>query len=468
MAAFFDLRDLAKIDKKRKLWLGCWLIAVTALTLLMFFLKYLDLEYPAYVICIVVSLAVFAAELVCIFRASGCRVTPLLLFLVAFYLTRNSQLLLILFGIRFDVHHLILLQQQLKDGIVLVSAGNIWAGFAGLLVAVPKGEMCRELHEWTKASPARMRFLAIGCAVTGAAAYASAGFAIANRQGAALQFPQPLTFVAFLFLPFGFALLAGYPKQKRGAAAALALAVYFLLSVFWLEQSDGVAGLFVLAVFFCFLWETPGKRSHNAAALVSVLLLLGVLSGLAAYLRDPALYAGKTAGAVVVDWISDLGRGFLSLLVVISIVPVSEAALLGREYAASLLAGVLPPEVDPTGTISRLTADTRVWRLWDETYLQSFPELIGFSPDAEGYMNVTWFGFVAVFLICLLVAFLLDRYRWYGRGCAFPRFVACVMLWAALTLPGRSSAHLVQMFVWGVLFVGCIGGRPRGAAPNHA
>lgn len=456
MTAFLDIRDLARQDRQRRLYLCRWLIAVTALTLVMFFLNYLDLEYPAYVICTVLSLVAFAAELVCIFRASACRVTPLLIFLVALYLTRNSQLLLILFGVQFDAHDLILLQQHLKGAIVLTSVGNLWAGFAGLIVAAPVADESRRScagDEWD--SPLSGRILAIGAVLTGLAAYAELILSAVCADGAVPYWRQLLSFFAFLFVPFGFALLARYPKRRRGAAAAFALAIYFLCSVFLAELSEGIAGLFVLAVFFCCLWETQGKRLSEPAVFGAVLLLLGLLSGLATYLREPSLY-GRSFGTTLVVWIGSIGSGFLSLLATIGVVPTSEPFLLGREYAASWLAGILPPELDPTGTLDRLTADTRLPSLWTESYLSDLQGAIGFSADTEGYLNFTWFGFVAVFLLCLGVGFLLDRYRRYRTDSVLPRYAACVMLWAALTMPGRSTAHAVRMFVWGVLIVGAI------------
>lgn len=456
MTAFLDIRDLARHDRQRRLYLCRWLIAVTALTLVMFFLNYLDLEYPAYVICTVLSLVAFAAELACILRASACRVTPLLLFLIALYMTRNSQLLLILFGVQFDAHDLILLQQHLKGAIVLTSVGNLWAGFAGLIVAAPVADEARTAcagDEWD--SPVRGRILSIGATVTGLAAYAERILSAARADGVMPYWRQLLSFVAFLFVPFGFALLVRYPKRRRGAAAAFTLAVYFLCSVFLGKLSEGIAGLFVLAVFFCCLWETQGKRRGETAVLGVILLLLGLLSGLATYLREPSLY-GSSFGTTLVTWIGSIGSGFLSLLVTVSIVPTSEPFLLGREYAASWLTGIMPPELDPTGTLDRLTADTRLPSLWEEPYLRDFQGLVGFSADMEGYLNFTWFGFVAVFLLCLGIGFLLDRYRRYRTDSVLPRYVACVMLWAALTLPGRATAHAVRMFVWGVLAVGAI------------
>ena len=45
---FFDIRDLFRIDKRRRLRLGLWLIAVIALTLWLFYQKYRDAEQSVY------------------------------------------------------------------------------------------------------------------------------------------------------------------------------------------------------------------------------------------------------------------------------------------------------------------------------------------------------------------------------------------------------------------------------------
>lgn len=469
MAAFFDIRELASVPKERKLRLAGWLAAVTLLSLLLFFLRYLNLEYPAYVIATLASLVLFAAELACVFRSSDCRITPLFLFLAAFYLTRNSQFLMVLLGVQFDVHHLVLLQPHLKDAVVLTAVGNIWAGLAGVIVAVPKAQMCRnpDAAEEEADAPAPSRVLAWGGLVTGLAAY---GALIAPAAGAssAAWGMRLLSFLGWLFLPFGFALTVRCAGTLCGAASAGALAVYFLLSVFLGDPAAGIAGLFVLTVFFCCLWNRPGRRAHNAAILGTVLLLVAVLSGLAAYLRNPSAFAGKTFGAILAGWVSDLGRGCFALLALISIVPGSESAVWGREYASSLLSSLLPVELDPTGTLTKLTPDAELLRGWNERYLQNAGGEIGFSADAEGYLNFLWLGFLAVFLLCLGVSFLLDRYRFYGSNSAFPKYTACVMLWSALTLPGNDSAHLIRMFLWGVLLMRVIwqGRKPDNKPPR--
>ena len=126
---FFDIRDLFRIDKRRRLRLGLWLIAVIALTLWLFYQKYRDAEQSVYYASMIASLVLFGAELVWIFLCSDRRITPLILFLAAFYLVRNSQFLLMLLGVSFDVHHLVIMKAELKSAITLTSVGNIWAGF---------------------------------------------------------------------------------------------------------------------------------------------------------------------------------------------------------------------------------------------------------------------------------------------------------------------------------------------------
>ena len=447
MTSFFDLRDLRN-GQRRRLVLCGWLIAVVAATLILFLFSYTDMEYPAYAACILLSLVMLAAECAFIFRSSGCRVTPLLIFLAAFYLARNSQLLLILFGVRFDAHHLVRLRQYLKLAVALTSAGNIWAGFAGVLIAAPQKALPEKRKVTDAASPVLARTLTAGLILTGVAAFAGLWWS---------EMPKPLVPVGELFVPFGFATAVLYAKLRRGALAAGLLAGYFLLSAFFGNLGGGIAGLLVLTVFFCCLWEVPGKRSHNAAVLLSVTLLLAVLSILLDYLNAPGLYAGRNIGEIAIHWISRSGRGCLALAAMVSVVPTSEAFLFGREYAAAVLKGIVPTELDPSGTLTKLTSDTRVWKVWDEKYLETISESIGFSADAEGYLNFGVFGFLAVFLVCLGMAFLLDRYRSYdGRHGAFARYAACVMLWAGLTVPGNDLSHLIRMFVWGVVLMGLL------------
>ena len=453
MTSFPDLQDPAKSAKARRLHLCGWLIAVVFLTLTLFLLNYVDSEYPIYIVSILLSLLMFLAELACVFRNSGCRVTPLLIFLAALYLTRNSQLLLILFGVQFDVHHLVLLRQYLKSGIILTSIGNIWGGFAGVIVAAPQKQLPERTERADLPTSALTRFLMIGLFLTGPVAYAGILQIILLGFGIRFSIPRPVSVIGNLFVPFGFAALICHAKFKKGAAAAGLLVGYFLLAALYGDISAGIAGLFVLTVFFCCLWGVPEKRGRNAAVLAAVLLLLAVLSVLFGYLNMPGAFEGKSAGGIAIKWISGIGCGCLPLLAMMRVVPASESFLFGREYAESLLKGVIP-RVRAGGLLDQWTSDTMIWMLWDEKYLQTFPEDLGFSVDAEAYLNFGFFGFLAVFLICLGMALLLDRYRAYGRGGMFVRYTACVMLWAGLTVSGKDLSHLVGMFVWGVVLMG--------------
>ncbi|HBF14799.1 MAG TPA: hypothetical protein DDW30_03785 [Clostridiales bacterium] len=460
---FFDIRDLFRIGKRRRLRLGLWLIAVIALTLWLFYQNYREAEQSAYFACVVASLVFFAAELVWIFLKSDRRITPLLLFLAVFYLVRNSQFLLLLFGVSFDVHHLVMMRAELKSAIVLTSVGNIWAGFAGIVATVPQ----KELPPATEAPQDRVDrhrlfvLLCVGGLLTGAVAYVlailrftqflSGGMAAVDALNARL--PLILPWLEALFVPFGFAAVAFYGKERFGAAAIGALTGYFLLTLVCGSLPLGAAGLFATVCLICLTVQPTGKRAQTIGIFAAIGVLLLLLSLLATLLREPNGPETFSLRSIAVNAFTGIGYSCFALLAALRIVPSVEQFRFGREYAEALLGGILPPEADSYGIFARLTADTRVWDAWGPRYFSEVTAEIGFSPDAEAYLNFGCFGFLAIFVICTLIAFFLNRYRRYGQNSCFPKYAACVLLYACLTFSYRGGSAVLRMLLWGVLLM---------------
>lgn len=460
--AFFDVRDLFRIGKQRKLRLGLWLIAVIALTLWLFFQNYREAERAAYA-CVIASLFFFAAELVWIFAASDRRVTPLLLFLVVFYLIRNSQFLLVLFGVGFDVHRLVLMKDYLKGAIVLTSAGNIWAGFAGIVATVPQKELPQaRVATQDRADDRRLfGFLCVGFLLTGAVAYFCAilrfrGFlagGMAEVEAIDGRLPTVLSWAEALFVPFGFAATAYFAKKRFGAAAIGLLTGYFLLTLVCRSLPLGVGGLVALIFLIFLCLQTPRNRAQAFGASAAIGILLLLLSVLVTWIREPNGWETLSLRDLAVNTVSEIGSGCLTLLAALKIVPSSEPLLFGRGYAESFLRGILPSGLETSGILNRLTADTRL----PKTYaLRCFGEEldgIGVSPDAEAYLNFGWFGFLAIFVLFVAVAFFLNRYRLYASNSRFPKYVSCVLLYACLTVRAGDGFAILRMFVFGVLLM---------------
>ena len=461
--AFFDIRDLFRIDKRRRIRLGFWLIAVIALTLWLFIQNYRDAEQSAYFACIIASLAFFAIELAWIFQKSDCRITPLLLFLAAFYLIRNSQFLLILFGVPFDVHHLVMMKAELKSAIVLTSVGNIWAGFAGIVATVPQKELPPvRVASQDRADRYRLFiFLCVGGLLTGVIAYLLAALRLSYFISGGMaevglfngRVPAIFHWAESLFVPFGFAAITFYGGERFGAITAGTLTVYFLLTLFCGNLPLGVAGLFSMVFLFRMISRVPNSRPRTLGALAATGGLLLILSLLATVLRDPGGVGEISLRSIAIDAFSGIGYGCFALLAALRIIPDAEPFLFGREYAESVLSGMIPPNLDPTGTLERLTSDTRIYEVWGPRYFSEVTAEIGFSPDAEAYLNFGMFGFVALFLLCLVIAFFLNRYREYGKESRFPKYAACVLLYVCLTIPGRDSSAVLRMLIWGILLM---------------
>ncbi len=441
MTAFFDIRQLFRIDKNGKIKIGLWTIAVVFLTLAMFFLKFLDIEFPIYVICTVASLVLFIGEMLFVFRHSGHRITPLLIFLSAFYFVRNSQYLLILFGVPFDAHPLILLQPNLKDAIVMTSIGNIWAGFSGVLLTASEDTAPQNTEDFSEPVSAKLfwRILHLSGLFCAVIAY---GFGFFRMVKATDWIPEFLLFFEDLFVPIAFFAILFLDGQRKYEVTGL-LAGYFLVASFGDRQSAGYAGLFLI---FLLLARTVCKDNRKKS-----LILFGVSALVTALLSAGSFFLlsddleGLVFGEKIGMWLADIGRDSVTLLKTVSIVPDSEPQLFGNGYVAEFLAGLLP-----NGVLPNLTSKINLLTVWNETYFSSLSDTTAFSWDAEGFLNFGWLGFLGVFVGSLLVGMLLDRERRIGEN-RYTKFVTVTMLWVVLSMTGNSSSHIWRIFLWGIL-----------------
>ena len=239
----------------------------------------------------------------------------------------------------------------------------------------------------------------------------------------------------------------------KGQAVAIgALTGYFLLTLVCGSLPLGVGGLVAMVFLICLIMQTSRDRVQTFGIFAAIGILMLLLSFLVTLMREPNGLEKLSLRNIVIDTVSEIGYGCVALLAALRIVPTSEPFLFGRGYAESLLGGILPPQTDSVGFLARLTADTRIYETWGQHY---FGELKGIEsfPDAYAYLNFGQFGFLAIFVLCVLIACLLNRYRQYERDCKFPKYAACVLLYASLTFSYRGGTAILRMFVWGVVLM---------------
>lgn len=462
---FFDIRDIGRIRREKVVRCGIWLSVIVLLTIVMFLLRFLNVNYIAYKVCILVSLAGFICELVAVFLESDRRITPLMLFLIAFYGFQNGQILLWAFGINFNAFYLLYLQEHLNDAIIFTSVCNLWAGFAGMLCSSPRRDLDRVRIAPQDRYDRRLiyRSLGIACVVLGVVIIPMvlAKFAVAMLEGytgvRALEerIPSVLTFLEYMFAPFCMAFICYFGTQKIGRLAAAVLLGYFALTAFCGDRTTGIAGLFVTLYLFYFLEHDRKKRLRMVGVLAGACVVLLFLLQIVHTVRNQESLGSLSLRLwdVVVDSVWEIGFSFFPLMAMMEIVPASESFLFGRQYLQSVVGGIFPASVDPTGTVAKINAASRVFESWEAEYFSYFDFGLGFSLNAEGYINFGCFGFLSVFLICLLVAFFLNRYQRYEENSVFPKYAACVLLFLWFTLPRRDSYYVWKALVYSVVLV---------------
>ena len=99
----------------------------------------------------------------------------------------------------------------------------------------------------------------------------------------------------------------------------------------------------------------------------------------------------------------ELGGSVFPLFVMMNIVPSIEPFQYGKQYLLSFFAAIIPSAVDFTGIATKLTQDWSIFEEWIKRYYGQYKFGLGFSLNAEAYINFGWLGIIAIFLLMIVV-----------------------------------------------------------------
>ena len=115
-------------------------------------------------------------------------------------------------------------------------------------------------------------------------------------------------------------------------------------------------------------------------------------------------------------------------------------------YIYSAVSGFIPTFFDLTGIVTEIYEKSRYNEKWHDKYYSQFDWGFGFSLNAEAFATFGWFGFIPLFLLCLIIFYFL-RFNHLNYISKFDLFLSCALLFYWITLPRRDS-----YYVWNALF----------------
>lgn len=449
---------------KKRTSLIVWLMAVAGLTVWMLSLKNAGEEATAAVkVCVVVSFVAFVFQLINIFFLSRKRITTAIIFLLFFYVFQNGRLLLWALNIEKNDVYLNYFSSTLLSGAVFSSISNLLAGYAGILCCfapVEKKRMTSLLETRDK----KETEVVLGCVVIVLACVVLPinvwKFVVSLGDGRystlrelEAKIPSAISFLEYMLSPFAIAYLFYCSDPKRRRICVAMLAIFYAMTAFYGDRTTGIAGLLVLMFAFYIKEEDVKKRKKwvivGAIGCVALIVFIWFIS----IFRSNGSFSLSGVANIFLSVFKELGFSCVPLLAVMKIVPTSESFFYGKGYAYSVVGGIIPSSLDFTGTISAITERAHVFEnVWQTQYLP-FDFGLGFSLNAESYMNFGWYGLISVFLICLVVLYFLNKYQKYEEDEVFYKYVSCILLFAWSTLARRDSYYVWKALTYCVLLI---------------
>lgn len=462
------LGDKIKIINNKRFAL-CVLITFIS-TIIMFFIKFNQTSEKIINFCTILSLIVFIIEVYNIYKITGEIFSPITLFLIVFYCFQSGQLLLLALGIDFNKFYINTLKDFTGQVIIYSAISNMFAGLAGVLAA--RNSIEKNIQKTMKPvidsySPkAVSRAAWYGIIVTGICSIPLLlirffGYAVEGGYYAVRAFdshlPSIFGLMDYMFVPFCFLYLVFSVNKKGRTFIILLSSIWFIFTALCGDRTTGIAGLLILAYIGYFTEKNKKKKVRYALRLIviGIFLIVFIKVAYAFRMQDNIKEALFGEESLLVGLLSELGWSCFPLFMMMNIVPSVESFQFGKQYILSAIGGIFPSSLDFTGIIQKLTSDRYIYEAWINQYYSQYNFGVGFSLNAEAYINFGWFGFIAIFILCYIIfANLSTNFRLKKEGSRYGTYKVITLLFLWLTLPRRSSYYIWNALFWCVFVIG--------------
>ena len=246
-------------------------------------------------------------------------------------------------------------------------------------------------------------------------------------------------------------------KDRSYKLLTIVMIVWSLFAALTGDRTMGLAGLITVAL----IKFTIGNRSAKNKT-VSQYLMLSVGGIIVIYLVSIAFsYRMATSSSTgdlysaVIEAIGTLGFSFFPLVLIMRVCPSIKPFMYGKSFIGGFISGLIPSNFDVLG-LTKIFSD---WNASGTEFIDRFYQYgfgLDFSLNAECYINFGWFGWIAMFFMCAIIAVFLKQVNFKRRDNLFTQYSALILLFCWFTLPRRKSYFIFNHFFWYVLAVGII------------
>ena len=410
---------------------------------------------------VLLALSVFIFELYANAKIQGKWLNPSFFFLLAFYFFQNGQILLLALGLDFDAFYLNYFEECKSNVIVFSSISAMIAGFSAIcmakndraLINQQKTNKIDRLNPNMVTSYSFYAFILCGL-VALPLVLIKFSFALGGGYSAVRNFeyliPSVVDVLEYLFFPFGLLYMSFENRWNlKKKIVFFVLVLWFIITAMCGDRTTGITGIFILA-YFRYLDNTSDKISiRKIFSFLLVMLVLLFLIRLAYAFRTQSGMDGVFSGleTTIISVISELGFSCFPLFTMMKIVPGSEAFLYGKQYVYSVIGGFIPTFIDVTGVIKSVNNEALIFETWQSKYFPQFDFGLGFSLNAEAYINFGWCGLIAIFVVCLLIFYFINKNAAMMRESSYGKYTSLILLFTWMTLPRRST-----YYIWNSIF----------------
>lgn len=408
---------------------------------------------------LLLATAIFVLQLKYLANLYGTIFSPMLLFLIAFYSFQNGQLLLYSLNIPFNRFYIDYFGAHLSSVILFSAFSTILAGFAAMLSGTFSVRYSHRKDTETEVVTSQVMTNAYyGALITGMVAFILLVFKIYHYYTGGGYFgvrlfesdvPRLLSMLEYQYPAF-ILLIHVYQTEYSWKYKLLkySFIIWLLVTAFLGDRTTGLAG--ILSIGLLNIHQNGmSRRSKWIVGVVFILIIL--LSQLISFSRIglPLNELLSSEYSIATMFLNEVGFSWFPLAGIISLVPQVEAYQLGTTYLTSVVSGLISSALDPTGTLGALTQQALIYEKWQLDYFKQFDFGLGFSLNAEAYMNFGYYGLIAIFVEILIVSYFIGRHL---KTCSkWEVYQTFVLLFFWITLPRRSS-----YYIWNAIFYAII------------
>ena len=463
---YFLIKKYKSLDNCYKKLFSSILIWVVV-DVLLYFLVSGDIFFR---ISILTSSVILFIEVIMIIKRTRMLFSPIVIFLLSFFLFQSGNLFLLALNVDVSMHHFESMIDLLPKVSLFTSISNVFAGLAGVMASLKDYEIKSVLddinvnHKDFIANAIFFPLVFISIILVSLSLYEFFVFGINGGRYQIVEFESNfsvfLSFIRIFRLLYGpfIILFLTYSRNKKSKNIFIALGI--LWAVFETlngNRTNTVALILGLILFSYYSTLDEHKRNKISFKIIVLGLLLMFLIVFVSSFRITGNLSEslKQNSNFIVRFISELGGSSLVLFTSMSIVPSVEGFLYGKQFLFSFLKGIIPSVIDFTGIIGKFAADFDIFDRWMTKYF-SYNFGLGQSINQEAYINFGWFGLIAIFFICYFIFFNLSPNFKKGKELnkyALYKSTTLLMLW--VMLPRQSLITMWNGYFWGIIVVVC-------------